>query len=206
MSRATEPVPTAVVVDLADPVRAPAAADGIRDRAGVRQVLRVKIVLAAVGGPADAVIARELKISVNTVRKWRCRFAADGPTGPLPALRSSPLSKPSTAASGCGGIQSGATSPRWRSGSDMSKNAPSQCKHRVFSIRGKLPSRRSPLREASGTLRIRRAPPPPPPTDTDKTDKADRRLSTNLIGSGRRGVARPSGWRNEYTSDRASVA
>src|SRR4051794_3794126 len=63
---------------------------------------------------------------------------AAGPTGPLPALRSSPSSRPSTTASGCGGIQSGATSPRWRPDSDTRKNTPSQRKHRVSSITGKL--------------------------------------------------------------------
>ncbi|WP_374200213.1 helix-turn-helix domain-containing protein [Streptomyces sp. AC555_RSS877] len=46
--------------------------------AQVRQVLRAKIVLAAADGLANAAIARELKVSINTVRKWRGRFAAGG--------------------------------------------------------------------------------------------------------------------------------
>lgn len=47
----------------------------------VRAVLRAKIVLAAADGLANGAIARELEISVNTVRKWRGRFAALGPEG-----------------------------------------------------------------------------------------------------------------------------
>ncbi|WP_437090126.1 helix-turn-helix domain-containing protein [Streptomyces hundungensis] len=38
-------------------------------------------VLAAADGLANGAIARELEISVNTVRKWRGRFAALGPEG-----------------------------------------------------------------------------------------------------------------------------
>ncbi|MFD9500207.1 helix-turn-helix domain-containing protein [Streptomyces sp. NPDC060035] len=39
----------------------------------VRAVLRARIVLAAADGLANGAIARELEISVNTVRKWRGR-------------------------------------------------------------------------------------------------------------------------------------
>ncbi|WP_330457699.1 IS630 family transposase [Streptomyces sp. NBC_00820] len=56
--------------------------------AQVRQVLRAKIVLAAADGLTNAAIARELKISVNTVRKWRGRFAADGVAALADAQRS----------------------------------------------------------------------------------------------------------------------
>ncbi|MGI5320989.1 hypothetical protein [Actinomadura nitritigenes] len=42
----------------------------------VRAVLRARIVLAVADG-----LARELEVSVNTVRKWRGRFAALGPDG-----------------------------------------------------------------------------------------------------------------------------
>ncbi|MFD8721986.1 IS630 family transposase [Streptomyces sp. NPDC059629] len=44
----------------------------------VRAVLRARIVLAAADGQANGAIARELEVSVNTVRKWRGRFAAGG--------------------------------------------------------------------------------------------------------------------------------
>lgn len=54
----------------------------------VRAVLRARIVLAAADGLANGAIARELEISVNTVRKWRGRFAACGPAGLRDAERS----------------------------------------------------------------------------------------------------------------------
>ncbi len=44
-------------------------------KAQVRQVLRAQIVLAAAGGAGNAAIARRLAVGVNTVRKWRGRFA-----------------------------------------------------------------------------------------------------------------------------------
>ena len=50
-------------------------------RAQVREVLRARIVLAAADGLANAEIARELDVAVNTVRKWRGRFAERGPDG-----------------------------------------------------------------------------------------------------------------------------
>lgn len=46
-----------------------------------RQVLRAKIVLAAAAGLTNAHIARRLGITVNTVRKWRKRYAAQGLAG-----------------------------------------------------------------------------------------------------------------------------
>ncbi|MFJ8313629.1 MULTISPECIES: IS630 family transposase [unclassified Streptomyces] len=54
----------------------------------VRAVLRARIVLAAANGFANGAIARELEISVNTVRKWRGRFAALGLDGLRDAERS----------------------------------------------------------------------------------------------------------------------
>ncbi|WP_434599790.1 helix-turn-helix domain-containing protein [Streptomyces sp. A5-4] len=71
--------------------------EGVRDRlvraassvtAQVRQALRAWIVLAAADGLTNGSIARELGISVNTVRKWRGRFAAGGLQGLLDAQRS----------------------------------------------------------------------------------------------------------------------
>ncbi|MEV7236763.1 IS630 family transposase [Streptomyces sp. NPDC051020] len=54
----------------------------------VRQVLRAKIVLAAATGVGNAAIARRLAVNVNTVRKWRGRFAALGLDGLKDAARS----------------------------------------------------------------------------------------------------------------------
>ncbi|WP_262064326.1 IS630 family transposase [Streptomyces sp. STR69] len=54
----------------------------------VRAVLRARIVLAAAEGLANGVIARELEVSVNTVRKWRGRFAVLGSDGLRDAERS----------------------------------------------------------------------------------------------------------------------
>ncbi|MEU1039686.1 IS630 family transposase [Streptomyces sp. NPDC005551] len=57
-------------------------------RSEVRAVLRARIVLAAADGLANGAIARELDVSVNTVRKWRGRFAALGLDGLRDAERS----------------------------------------------------------------------------------------------------------------------
>jgi transposase len=54
----------------------------------VRQVLRARIVLAASDGTGNAMIARRLTASVNTVRKWRGRFAERGLDGLKDAARS----------------------------------------------------------------------------------------------------------------------
>ena len=48
-----------------------------RARGEQRDVLRARIVLAAADGRANAVIARRLGITEDTVRRWRVRFAAD---------------------------------------------------------------------------------------------------------------------------------
>ncbi|MFD7533536.1 IS630 family transposase [Streptomyces sp. NPDC059849] len=57
-------------------------------KAQVRQVLRARIVLAAADGAGNAAIARQLAVCVNTVRKWRGRFAERGPEGLKNAARS----------------------------------------------------------------------------------------------------------------------
>jgi transposase len=57
-------------------------------KAQVRQVLRARIVLAAADGAGNAAIARRLAVSVNTVRKWRGRFAERGLEGLKDAARS----------------------------------------------------------------------------------------------------------------------
>ncbi|MCG2620497.1 IS630 family transposase [Arthrobacter sp. I2-34] len=46
-----------------------------------RDVLRARIVLAAARGDPNAVIARDLGVHPDTVRKWRKRFASGGPDG-----------------------------------------------------------------------------------------------------------------------------
>jgi transposase len=46
-----------------------------------RDVLRARIVLAAADGAANAAIARDLAITVDTVRKWRRRFCKHGLDG-----------------------------------------------------------------------------------------------------------------------------
>ncbi|MBT2438658.1 IS630 family transposase [Streptomyces sp. ISL-36] len=53
----------------------------------VRQVLRARIVLAAADGADNGAIARHLAVSVNTVRKWRGRFADRGLDGLKDAAR-----------------------------------------------------------------------------------------------------------------------
>lgn len=46
-----------------------------------RDVIRARIVLAAATGRPNAAIATDLGISIDTVRKWRRRFAAHGISG-----------------------------------------------------------------------------------------------------------------------------
>jgi len=43
-----------------------------------RDVVRARIVLAAADGVANAAIARDLGVNVDTVRKWRRRFCEQG--------------------------------------------------------------------------------------------------------------------------------
>jgi transposase len=50
-------------------------------RAPARDVLRAKIILAAAGGLSNTQIAVRLRIGVDTVRKWRGRFAVSGLIG-----------------------------------------------------------------------------------------------------------------------------
>ncbi len=52
-------------------------------RGGYRDRLRAQIVLAAAAGKTNAAIAAEVGVHVDTVRKWRRRFAAAG----LPGLK-----------------------------------------------------------------------------------------------------------------------
>ncbi|WP_329303905.1 helix-turn-helix domain-containing protein [Streptomyces sp. NBC_00659] len=57
-------------------------------KAQVRQVLPAKIALTAADGAGNAAIAGQLAVSVNTVRKWRGRFAKLGLKGLKDAARS----------------------------------------------------------------------------------------------------------------------
>ena len=57
-------------------------------RAQYRDRIRARIVLAAAAGLSNAVIAADLAISIDTVRKWRKRFAAHGPPGLVDRPRS----------------------------------------------------------------------------------------------------------------------
>ncbi|MFB9187437.1 IS630 family transposase, partial [Dactylosporangium sucinum] len=56
-------------------------------RAEVRAVLRARIVLAAADGLPNTRIAMQLQVGVDTVRKWRGRFAAAGLAGLADAKR-----------------------------------------------------------------------------------------------------------------------
>jgi transposase len=57
-------------------------------RSPYRDRLRAQIVLAAAAGSTNAAIAAQLGVHVDTVRKWRRRFAAAGLTGLKDAPRS----------------------------------------------------------------------------------------------------------------------
>lgn len=74
------------VVNLTDPDRAMLQARLRAATTAQRDVLRAGIVLAADGGDANAQIARDLAVHVDTVRKWRRRFC----TGGLDGLRDRP--------------------------------------------------------------------------------------------------------------------
>lgn len=52
-----------------------------RARGEQRDVVRARIVLAAADGHSNAMIARRLALTQDTVRRWRCRFAAAGIKG-----------------------------------------------------------------------------------------------------------------------------
>ncbi len=75
------PATSPYLVHLTDPDRETLR---VRVRAATtaqRDVLRARIVLAAADGDANAQIARDLGVHVDTVRKWRRRYCADGLDG-----------------------------------------------------------------------------------------------------------------------------
>ncbi|WP_405668760.1 helix-turn-helix domain-containing protein [Streptomyces sp. NBC_01166] len=74
-------------MELGESVRAPLRRLATSLTAEVRQAPRAKMVLAAADGLTNVAIARELNVGVNTVRKWRGRFATGGPRAPNDAIR-----------------------------------------------------------------------------------------------------------------------
>lgn len=77
----------AVRVDLEEAVRGRLERIAASAKAQVRAAERARIVLAAMKGDSNAAIARSEGVSVNTVRKWRGRFAAAGEAGLRDASR-----------------------------------------------------------------------------------------------------------------------
>src|SRR5262245_38417151 len=73
--------PAASTVVVEDAVRARLSALARSRTAPHQQVLRARIALAAADGTPNAVIARNLSISQDTVRTWRDRFAVEGMAG-----------------------------------------------------------------------------------------------------------------------------
>src|SRR5688572_621292 len=78
----------AVGVELDAAVRKRLTRVAVSVKGQVRAVLRARIVLAAADCDSNGAIARQLDVSVNTVRKWRGRFAAAGLDGLRDAARS----------------------------------------------------------------------------------------------------------------------
>ncbi|MFE2500210.1 IS630 family transposase [Streptomyces scopuliridis] len=78
----------AMVVELDDEVRGSLERLVSSAKAQVREVARARIVLAAADGLSNGEIARQLRCSVHTVRKWRGRFSRAGLAGLCDAARS----------------------------------------------------------------------------------------------------------------------
>jgi hypothetical protein len=74
-------VVVAVAVELTAEVRTLLERRAAAAKAAVRDALRARIVPAAAEGLSNAEIARRLPVAINTVRKWRGRFAVLGPAG-----------------------------------------------------------------------------------------------------------------------------
>lgn len=81
-------VDAAVALELDEIVRQRLIRVAVSVKAQVRAVLRARIVLAAAEGLSNGAIARDLAVCVNTVRKWRGRFADLGPDGLKDGARS----------------------------------------------------------------------------------------------------------------------
>jgi transposase len=79
---------TAVTVVMDEQTRRRLSRTARPARAQARAVLRAKIVLAAADETPNARIAADLHTGIDTVRKWRSRFAAYGLAGLTDARRS----------------------------------------------------------------------------------------------------------------------
>jgi transposase len=75
------PLTSPYTVNLTDPDRQTLQARVRAATTAQRDVLRARIVLAAADGDPNAQIARDLGVHVDTVRKWRRRYCADGLDG-----------------------------------------------------------------------------------------------------------------------------
>src|SRR5260370_40479613 len=82
------PVPSSYVIVLSGEEEAVLMARARSVRSEYRDRRRAQIVLAAAAGTNNAVIAAGVGVHVDTVRKWRRRFAAGRPAGPKEAPRS----------------------------------------------------------------------------------------------------------------------
>jgi transposase len=82
------PVSSPFVIVLTDPERRELSRRACSARTPHRDRIRARIVLSAADGASNAAIVRQVGVGVDTVRKWRRRFAADG----LAGLRDSPRS------------------------------------------------------------------------------------------------------------------
>jgi transposase len=82
------PVPSRYLIVLSGEEEAVLAARARSVRSEYRDRLRAQIVLAAAAGKTNAAIAKEAGVHVDTVRKWRRRFAADRLAGLKDAPRS----------------------------------------------------------------------------------------------------------------------
>ena len=71
------PSPIAVSIQLTEGEREQLESWSRRRQTAQALALRSRIVLAAAGGVSSSQIARDLGVSVATVRKWRKRFASD---------------------------------------------------------------------------------------------------------------------------------
>ena len=75
------PVASPFLITLSDDERTVLTASANSACAAHRDVLRARIVLAAADGVPNAGIAADLGLHVDTVRKWRRRFASHGVKG-----------------------------------------------------------------------------------------------------------------------------
>jgi transposase len=81
------PVSSPVVIVLTDPERRVLSRRARSTRTPYRDRLRARIVLAAAAQRSNAAIAGQVGVCVDTVRKWRARFAADRMAGLRDAAR-----------------------------------------------------------------------------------------------------------------------